>query len=148
MENKIEHSQEERLLAAIAHASVIASGIGIVVGVVIYLTEKDKSLWAAGQALQAALYQVAGLALIALTWVVWMVFYFFIILVMVESDTGSDEPPAIFWFSMATMCCPLFISAAWVLYGFYGAIRTWMGTDFRYIFIGRLVDGFITPTAK
>jgi hypothetical protein len=46
---------------------------------------------------------------------------------------------------LATMCCPLFISVAWVLYGFYGAIRTWMGNYFRYILIGRLVDGFFVP---
>jgi uncharacterized Tic20 family protein len=148
MENKLEHSQEERLLAAIAHASVIASGIGIVVGVVIYLTEKDKSVWAAGQGLQAALYQIAGLVVIALSWVVWMVFYFIIIFALVESDTGSEDPPPAFWFAMATMCCPMLISVAWILYGFYGAIRTWMGNDFRYFLIGRLVDGFIIPTAK
>ena len=145
MENKNEHPQEERLLAAIAHASVIASGVGIIVGVVIYLTEKEKSVWAAGQSLQAALYQLAGLAIIALVWVGWMVFYFAIIILMVENDTGSDAPPPAFWFSMATFCCPLLITAAWIFYGFYGAIRTYMGNDFRYFLIGRLVDGFIIP---
>jgi uncharacterized Tic20 family protein len=145
MENKIEHSQEERLLAAIAHASVIASGIGIVVGLVVYLTEKEKSVWAAGQALQAVFYQLAGLALLALVWVGWTVFYLIVIFALVESDMDSEAPPTAFWFSLATMCCPLFISIAWVLYGFYGAIRTWMGNDFRYILIGRLVDRFMVP---
>lgn len=147
MGDKNEQTQEDRLLASIAHASVIASGIGIVVGLVIYFAEKDKSAWAAGQALQAVLYQVAGLVVIALAWVGWMLFYFAFIIVMVENDTGSKEPPAALWFIMATMCCPLFITAAWILYGFYGAIRTWMGNDFRYIIMGRFIDGVIKPAA-
>ena len=82
---------------------------------------------------------------IALAWLVWMVFYFAIIFVLIEGDNGSTEPPPAFWFSMATMCCPILISFAWILYGFYGAIRTWMGNDFRYILIGHLVDGIIVP---
>lgn len=145
MSEKSEHSQEERLLAAIAHASIIASGIGVVVGLVIYLTEKENSVWTARQALQAAIYQLAGLAIIAVAWVGWMVFYFVVIFALVESDMDSEAPPPAFWFSLASMCCPMFITFAWILYGFYGALRTWLGNDFRYVLIGRLVDGFVIP---
>jgi hypothetical protein len=47
---------EERLLAAIAHGSVVANGLGILVGVVIYLTQNEKSPYAARQGIQAAIY--------------------------------------------------------------------------------------------
>lgn len=38
---------EERLIAAIAHASVVVSGLGILVGVVIWLTQRQKAAYAA-----------------------------------------------------------------------------------------------------
>ena len=139
-----DHTQEERLLAAFAHASVIAGGIGIAVGLVIYITQKEKSIWTAGQALQAAIYQLAGMAVTIFAWLAWTVFYLFFTFALVASaDMNSDTPPPAFWFSLATMCCPLFITAAWIIYGFYGAIRAWMGADFRYIGIGRMVEEYM-----
>lgn len=147
MEDKVEHSQEERLLAAVAHASVIASGIGIAVGMVVYLTQKEKSVWTAGQALQAAIYQLAGLALIIIAWVGWTIFYLAVTFALLANNMDQDAPPPAFWFSLATMCCPLLITAVWMLYGIYGAIRTWLGNDFRYFLIGRLVEDFLVNAA-
>ncbi|MGB7117606.1 MAG: hypothetical protein WBD56_15810 [Anaerolineales bacterium] len=39
-ENK---STENRLLAALAHSSVVTQGLGILVGVVVYITQREKS---------------------------------------------------------------------------------------------------------
>ena len=36
-------SVENRLLAALAHGSIVAQGIGILVGVLVYITQRDKS---------------------------------------------------------------------------------------------------------
>jgi len=55
---KLETSSDERLMAAIAHGSVVVTGPGIVVGVLIWLTQKEKSPYAAAQAMQAAVYQL------------------------------------------------------------------------------------------
>lgn len=45
-ENK---STENRLLAALAHGSVVAQGLGILVGVLVYISQRDKSRWVAFQ---------------------------------------------------------------------------------------------------
>ena len=45
-ENEIvtqEHSSEARLLAALSHASVVAEGLGVLVGVIVYVTQREKS---------------------------------------------------------------------------------------------------------
>ena len=41
--NQENKSTENRLLAALAHGSVVAQGIGVLVGVVVYITQREKS---------------------------------------------------------------------------------------------------------
>ncbi len=136
-----EISQEERLLGALAHASLIAGGMGIVVGILIYVTQKEKSAWLGRQALQAVLYQLVGLFLIIGIWACWSVFYMLTLIpVIANPEQYSDQPPAIFWVGLGSMICPFIIMGAWGFYGLYGAIRAWMGADFRYAIIGRLVE--------
>ena len=52
-------SQDERVMAAIAHASAILPMWGIIAAIVIWATQKNKSRFVHFQALQAAVYQVA-----------------------------------------------------------------------------------------
>ena len=136
-----EISQEERLLGALAYASLIASGMGIVAGILIYVTQKEKSAWLGSQALQAVLYQLAGLFLIIVLWSCWGVFYMLTLIPLIAiPEKYGDQPPAIFWVGMGSMICPFLIMGVWGLYGLYGAIRAWMGADFRYAIIGRLAE--------
>jgi len=135
MTSVAEHTQEERLLATISHASVIASGIGIIVGLVVYITEKEKSLWTAWQGLQAAVYQLIGMVIVVFVWLGWTA-----LLILIPYEKSSDTLSPAFW---ATMCCPFLITGAWIIYGCYGAIRAWSGADFRYIGIGRILEGVV-----
>jgi hypothetical protein len=85
--------------------------------------------------LQAAVYQLAGMVIIAFVWLGWTALIFFILF-----ESKSDPLPPAFW---VTMCCPIFITGAWIIYGFYAAFRAWLGADFRYIGIGRMLEGFL-----
>ena len=60
--NEKQYSQEERLMAALSHGSIIVSGMGIIVAVVVWLTQKDKFPYAARQAMQATIYQIVAMA--------------------------------------------------------------------------------------
>ncbi|RPJ37755.1 MAG: hypothetical protein EHM21_17795, partial [Chloroflexi bacterium] len=60
-ENQEVLTTENRLLAALAHGAVITQGLGLLAGVIVYVTQREKSRWAAFQALQAAVYQLATL---------------------------------------------------------------------------------------
>ena len=137
-----EKSIENRLLAALAHGSVIAQGIGILVGVVVYISQREKSRYAAFQALQAAVFQLLNLIIIGFMWLVWGVFYGLSMIPLIKlTDANPDAaPPAIFWISMLSMVIPLIYMTIIGLYGLWGALRTWQGKDFRYLLIGSWLE--------
>jgi uncharacterized Tic20 family protein len=136
-----DYSQEERLLAAIAHASVIMGAIGPVVGLLVYITQKEKSAYAAGQGLQAAIYQLVGRWFMILVLSCWFGFYMLTLIPVINAaEQSTDAPPPIFWVGLLSMICPFIVMGLWMLYGLYGAVRTWTGADFRYAVIGRMVE--------
>lgn len=135
------YSQEERLLAALAHAAIITGMIAPVAGLLIYITQKEKSAYAARQGMQAAIYQLLGLLVMILAWSCWGVFYTIsLIPLMANADKYNDAPPPIFWVGIGSMICPFIIMAIWGLYGLWGAVRAWTGADFRYLVIGQMVE--------
>lgn len=99
----------EDALAAVAHGSVIAQGIGILAGVLVYINQRDKSRYAAFQALQAAVFQLVNLTITIGIWLVWGVFYGLSMIPLIQqADANPDAaPPAIFWISMISMVIPL-----------------------------------------
>jgi len=138
-ENK---SVENRLLAALAHGSVVTQGIGILAGVVIYITQRDKSRYTAFQALQAAVFQLISLIILIGMWLLWGVFYgLSVIPLTMQAEKNPDAaPPVIVWISLASMVIPLIYMILVGLYGLWGGIRTWQGKDFRYLIIGRWLE--------
>ncbi len=136
---KNEYSQEERLLAGLAHGSIVAGAIGPVAGLLIYLIQKEKSAFVARQALQAALYQLLGLGVMIVAWSCWGSFYALTFIPLItNAEKYQDAPPPIFWVGLGSMVIPFILMGMWGLYGLYGAVRVWLGTDFRYALIGRL----------
>lgn len=133
-------SSEERMMAVFAHASVVVFGPGILVGMFIWLTQKGKAAYAAAQGLQAAVFQLAGMVLTMLLWILWGVFYALTwIPLIVNPDLLEGPPPPIFWIGMISMVVPLLLMLAWVLYGLWGALQALRGRDFHYALIGRLL---------
>jgi len=136
--NQLNRTTESRLLAALAHGAVATQGIGILVGVVVYVTQREKSRYAAFQGLQAALFQLANVIITIGLWVVWGILYgLSIIPLIMQADANADAaPPAIFWIAMISIVLPLIYMVLVGLYGMWGAVRTWQGRDFKYLLIG------------
>ena len=142
-ENEIvtqEHSSEARLLAALSHASVVAEGLGVLVGVIVYVTQREKSRYAAYQALQAAIFQLIGVGGMIACWVCWTIGFSVALIPLTSGPNVSDQTPAGFWALMATMLIPFALMGVWAIYGLWGAVRTWQGKDFRYIGIGAALE--------
>ena len=149
MITKNQYTQEERLLAALSHAAIVMNMMGPVVGVLIYITQKEKSAYAARQGLQAALYQILGTIVIIMLWLCWGVLYTLsFIPLMTNANAYNDAPPPIFWVGLGSMICPLIIMVLWVLYGLYGAVRAWTGVEFRYAFVGQLLEDRLASDDK
>ena len=130
---------EARLLAALAHGSVIVQGIGVIVGIVVYVNQREKSRYAAYQALQAAVFQLIGMIIIVGVWLVWGVFYGLSMIPLVNMGETDTLPP-IFWISMGSMVIPFIAMIIIGVYGLWGAIRTWQGRDFRYLIVGSWLE--------
>ena len=131
-------SRDERLLAAIVHAVVVLTGPGIIVGVYVWLTQKEKFPYAAVQAKQAALYQLAGMLVTVVLWVAYTVSTLIAMLPIARNPAQyEDNLPPLFWWSMASMLVPLVFMGVWWVYGLWGALKCWRGEHFRYAIIGR-----------
>lgn len=135
-------TSDERMMAALAHGSVVLSGPGILVGVLIWLTQREKSAYASRQGLQAAVYQLLGMIVIIGLWLAWGIFYAVSMIPLIrDSDRYVDAPPPLFWVGMISMVVPLLTMVVWGLYGLWAAVRCFAGRDFRYAMLGRRLIG-------
>jgi uncharacterized Tic20 family protein len=141
-EQTTSHDAEARLLAALAHGSIVLQGLGMLVGIFVYIQQRDRSRYAAFQALQAAVYQLVTLMGIIGLWVLWGIFYTlsFIPLIQQAETMPDAAPPPLFWIGMGSMIIPLIVSLVVMIYGLIGAWAVWRGREFRYPIIGRWLE--------
>ncbi len=143
-EQGVTTTQDERVLAALAHGSIVlgtfTSGLGgILAALVIWLAQKEKSAYVAGQALQSLVYQVAVFLVTMVAWCCWGFLYMMMIMVPLMSNPMAYEvtPPAGLWVGLLLMIVPFAIWGLTILYGLWAAVRCLKGDDFKYAIIGR-----------
>jgi len=143
MSEQIAPTQDERMLAGLAHGSILlgvfTSGIGgIITALVIWLVQKEKSAYAAGQALQALVYQAVVFIVTMLAWCCWGALWMLMIFVPLMGNPQAYEyaPPAGMWLGLVLMVVPIGIWGLTILYALWGAVRCLGGHDFKYVIIG------------
>ena len=165
----IEMTQDEKIMAALGHATIIWPLMGIIAPLVIWATQKDKSNFVAFQALQAAVYHitlilgglVCGMCLFCAYFGMFIagigmpLSMFFTI--PLEGPAPEELPPgavvgiivgclAMFVFYLlifALLLLVLMLWAAYIAYGLYGAVATLRGKDFRYVLIGSRLERYL-----
>jgi uncharacterized Tic20 family protein len=143
MSEQVTIKQDERVLAGLAHGSVLLGPFtnsigGIVAALVIWLVEREKSAYVGFQALQALVYQAVVFAVTSLVMCCWVVVWLAMWLPATIADPVAyqDVPPAGLWTGMILLVVPLGIWGLTILYGLWGAVRTLGGHDFKYAIIG------------
>jgi uncharacterized Tic20 family protein len=142
--------QEDKLLAALCHISIIFSTMGVILPIVIYIHAREKSKPLAFQAMQSMLYHVASLIWTLVFTVVWTVAIFifaFIFTAAAESGTGGEMAggaAAVFMVLMIIFVVLLF-AGIFIVYilGIVGAIQTMRGRMFRYPIIGKWLERWL-----
>ncbi len=137
--------QDERMMAGVAHGSILlgifSNGIGgILTTLVIWMTQKEKSAYVARQAMQALVYQVLSTVVTFVVWGCWGMLYMVMIFVPLIANPAAFEqsaPPPSIWFGLILMVFPLAIWGLTVLYGLWGAVQSWRGVDFSYTIVGK-----------
>jgi hypothetical protein len=166
-------TQDERIMAALGHATIIWPVMGLVAPVVIWATQRQKAPFVAFQALQAAAYHMtlilAGLACgvcYFCSYVGMMVgalgmFLSTFFATPAQGPTPEELPPTaliatapsflgVIVFYVLTLVLLLLGLAMWgayVGYGLYGAVATLRGNDFRYVFLGSRLERYLEGTS-
>ena len=138
-------------MAALAHIGIVIPLTGLVIPIVIWVTQKGKSGFVAFQALQALVYQ---LFLILVGFVGGACYFGSIFAVIggavLADAVGNAEPGslvAVFPFLVGGTIAV--ITVLIVLYGIVGAIQSLRGKNFRYILIGDYLERRLNnPTSK
>ena len=135
----------ERITAALAHAAVIIPYMGFIAPTLIWTTQKDKSTYAAFQALQATVYQLVMM----MVWFIFLGCYMCSAIGNIPIQTSmyyyGNNLPEIFllFFPLLMFGSILLFSLAWVIYGLAAAVMTLQGKDFRYVILGERIERFL-----
>jgi uncharacterized Tic20 family protein len=141
-------TQNDKIMAALAHVSAVLPFMGVIAPIVIWTTQKERSEFVAFQALQAIAYQL----LMILAWFVgmgcYMLTFFATFLTIPFAGGGNEADPTVAPFFMVGFFLPFIVfgaifigGAIFIIYGIVGAVATFQGKEFRYIIIGnRLAD--------
>jgi uncharacterized Tic20 family protein len=149
MSEEMTVSRDERMMAGLAHGSVllglVTNGVGgIGVALLIWLTQKGKSAYVAAQALQALVYQLVTLMVTMVFWCCWGGLWLLMIMppVIANPDAYNNAPPPGMWVGLTLTIFPLLgFMALTTLYGLWGAVRSTGGHDFKYAVIGNWLEG-------
>jgi uncharacterized Tic20 family protein len=164
-------TQDEKIMAAVGHATIIWPAMGIVAPLVIWATQREKSRFVAFQALQAAVYHMT---LIIAGFVCGVCFFCYYVAMIVggiamplllpilgAGASGEELPPEaviaallgilgmiVFYLAIwGLMFLGLAVWAAYIGYGLYGAVANLRGKDFRYAIIGPRLERYLEGTA-
>jgi uncharacterized Tic20 family protein len=141
-------TQDERVMAAVAHATIIFSAVGLIGPLIIWGTQREKSPFLAFQALQAAAYQFLLLLCGLVAGALYMCSFLSvpgIALLSVPFDEGATICLPFLGFSCTFGILFLLMLAwlAYVGYGLFAALSVLQGTDFRYAFLGPRLESYL-----
>lgn len=152
--------QDDRLIAALCHASVLASIFGLFVPLSVWLSQRERSPLLRFQALQALVYNLAGLFVLFLFYACWIgnIFSIFPLsllgtLISNLSDSNGSGVLILLFMLLPFGVAFLMMGAAWIggplyiIYSLYGAVRVLNGHNFHYLLVGRWVARRLELTA-
>ncbi len=135
-------SEDERILAALAHASIIANIVnlaGMIATALIWTSQRDRSEYVRRHALQSLLYHGMVLLVLIFLTIFWGICLGLSLLpVAVRPDLYRSSPPNSFWIALVGLVLPVWFAILATLYGLYGAYQVYQGRPFRYPLAGRL----------
>jgi len=141
-------SQNDRIMAALGNISILLPLIGLMVPIIIWVTQKEKSKYVSFQALQAIAYHLVMIFAYFIGMGCYMISFFstFLTLPFANETSGSSASPLL----MVGFIVPFLVMGAifiggtiFVLYGIIAAVMTLQGKDFRYFIIGNRVASFL-----
>ncbi len=137
--------EDERLTAAMAHASIVANvaGLtGLILAVLLWATQRRRSRFVRAHIVQALVYQIGTLLSVVILMLLWSGCLLLSLLpAALRPDLYRDGTlPDTFWVALFGLILPMGYGFAAMLYAIYGAYRVYRGEHFTYPLAGRLVQ--------
>ena len=148
-------NQDEMTMAALAHASVVLTfvialgtgGLGCLLGVLvplfIWLAYKEKSAYVSFQALQATVFQVVSILVMAIVLAVSIALItagWAVSAALTAILIGLCLMPFVALITVVFALLVLILPLAQLGYGLYAAYETYQGRDFRYWLVGEALE--------
>lgn len=132
-------------MAALSHASALLFFMGAIISTLIWITQKDKSKYVAFQALQALTYHIVMILLSFLGMICYMGSFFLTFVFVPLSGSSQNSPLTGLFFLIPFLVFGLIGLAGfiYICYALVGAVMTLQGKDFRYLFLGRVLDKYL-----
>jgi uncharacterized Tic20 family protein len=142
-------TEDERVLAALSHASIVANVVnlaGMIATALIWTMQRERSRYVSAHALQALVYQGIVLLISVFLIMAWGVCLVLSLLpAMLRPDLFRGSPPDSFWLALLGLVVPLGFGVVATLYGLYGALQAYRGQPFLYPLAGRLARRDLMP---
>jgi uncharacterized Tic20 family protein len=141
-------SEDERVLAALSHASIVANVVnlsGMIATALIWTMNRDRSPYVRAHALQALVYQGAVLLImLSLALFGGLCVALSLLPAMLRPDLYRGSPPNYsVWIGMLALLALIGFGVLATLYALYGAFQVYRGRLFRYPVISRLVRSLL-----
>jgi uncharacterized Tic20 family protein len=138
-------SSDEKMMAALVHGSVLLMFLGPIVPVILWASQRTKSKYVSFHALQTMGYQ----ALLFWLWIAVMILVtigtiFLIPLSGVLLQSSPDTPFFPFLFQIPIFGAIFGLMGLSFLTGLAGAVLCLLGRDFRYPFLGRWLECYLS----
>jgi uncharacterized Tic20 family protein len=143
-------SEDERVLAALSHASIVANIVnlaGLIATSLIWALYRDRSPYVRAHARQALVYQGAVL-LVTLFLALFggLCLVLSLLPAILRPDLYRSSPPSYsVWIGVLALLTLIGFTVLATLGGLYGAYQVYRGRSFRYPLIGRLVRARLDP---
>ena len=130
-------TQNDKVLAALAHAFVLIPGWGMIGAIAIWLIRKEDSHFIAFQSLQAIIYQLIFVLFGLCMGLYTIVLFFYLLTPQTNQSAGRDFWPLLI---LGPSCCGWLFLLGYVGYGLWGAVSVLRGQSFHYWIIGSQLE--------
>jgi uncharacterized Tic20 family protein len=151
MEKEIEITTEERVFAAVSHGSAIMMGWGVMIPLLIWITQREKSKFVKFHALQAMLFQLTQTPFMMVAFFGFSIVYIGAMVIMgfFTAQTGSVNDKVIYFASQVVFTAGMFlVMAVYPIIGLVAAALTFAKRDFRYPILGSWLDKYLSQESE
>jgi uncharacterized Tic20 family protein len=150
MKKELETTTEERVFAAVSHGSAVMMAWGVVIPLVIWILQREKSKFVKFHALQAMSFQLTQTPFSMVMMFGLMIVYFAVTLTtgFHSAVIGADNMFGLFASQFTLMAGMFLVMAVYPVIGLVAAALIFTKRDFRYPILGAWLEKYLSQESE